>query len=442
MQLSGLLEKRFRIRETGSSVATEIQAGLTIFLTMSYIIAVNPAILNLGGKGVPFHGALTGTIIVAALSSILMGLAANLPYALAPGMGLNAFFAFTLVAGMGISWQAALGTVFLSGVLFVILSVTPARELIVHAIPECIRLGTAAGIGLFLALIGLRGAGFIVHSDATMVAFGGFTPGVCIFLAGLALTAVLSARKVPGSLLLGIIITTVIAFGAGRVLPGEVMVMLPESVVSSPDFHSAFLKFDLLAALRPELAGAVFVFFFTDMFDSLSTFLAVAQVGNLRDENGRPRNLQKALLVDALSTTISGISGTSSGTTYVESAAGVKAGGRTGLTAVTAGLLFLPFLFFSPLVKMIPGVATAPVLVMVGFYMMSAIKDVRFSAIEEGFPAFVAMILIPLCYSITQGICWSFLIYTLLQVSRGNIKKISPVLWIIDVLAAAILVII
>ncbi len=434
------LSRFFRLRDNRTEFSTEITAGITTFLTMSYIIAVNPAILSLHGRGIPFAGAMTATIVVASLSTILMGLMANLPYALAPGMGLNAFFAYTLVAGMGLSWQTALGTVLLSGVIFIVLTVAGLRRAVVRAIPEAIRYGVASGIGLFLAVIGLKAAGFIVPDEVTMVKFGGFSAGVVVFLAGFAITAVLAERGVRGALLMGIVLTTLLAAIPGRLVPGQSLLILPDTMMAIPDFQSAFFRFDLAGALRPELVGVIFVFLFTDMFDSISTFMGVAQVAGLKDGNGEPRNLNRALMVDALSTVMSGVAGTSSGTTYIESAAGVREGGRTGLTAVTAGLLFLPFLFFSPVVKMIPAVATAPVLVMVGFYMMSAIKNVNFSKLEEGLPAFTAMLLIPMCFSITQGICWSFLVYTLLMAFRGKIAHIPVLLWVIDALSILVLV--
>ncbi len=439
MNLRQVLNAKFKLEENNTGIKTEIRAGITTFLTMSYIIAINPLILSLGGKGVPFDGAFAATILVACISSLLMGIYANLPFALAPGMGLNAFFAYTLVAGMGIAWQSALGVVFLSGVLFLLMSATALREKVVSAIPASIRYGTAAGIGLFLALIGLKSAGFIVASPATLTGFGGFNTKVTIFLAGLAFTAVLAVRNVPASLLLGIVFTTAAAAAAGRIFPGEIIVKFPQTFLSHPDFSSAFMKLDITGALKPELAGALFVFCFTDMFDSLSTFLGVSQAGGLLDQNGNPRNLRKALFVDAISTVISGISGSSSGTAYIESAAGVKTGGRTGLTAITAGLLFLPFLFFSPLIQMIPEVATAPALVMVGFYMMTVLGSVDFSDLRKGLPAFAAMILIPLCYSITQGICWSFIIWTVLHAAAGKWKEIPPAVWTIDAFALAAL---
>ncbi len=436
------IKKFFELEKNDTDFSTELTAGITTFLTMSYIIAVNPAILSLGGKGVPFAGTMTATVVVAALSTILMGLMANLPYALAPGMGINAFFAYTLVAGMGLPWQTALGAVLVSGVIFILLTAAGIRRAVVKAIPQGIRYGVASGIGLFLAVIGLRAASFVIPSEATMVKFGGFNTTVVVFLAGFAITAVLAARQIRGAMMIGIVLTTMIAAIPGRLIPGTMMVILPDTFVELPDFSTAFLQLDITGALRPELAGVIFVFLFTDMFDSLSTFMGVAQVAGLNDRNGEPRNLNKALMVDALSTVMSGLAGTSSGTTYIESAAGVREGGRTGLTALITGLLFIPFLFLSPAVKMVPAVATAPVLVMVGFYMMSAMKNVKFSKLEEGLPAFTAMLLIPMCYSITQGICWSFLVYSLLKVCNGKAREIPVLLWVIDVLSVFALIMI
>lgn len=430
----------FKLNENKTDLQTEIIAGATTFLTMAYIIVLNPIILSKGETGIPYAGVVTATILVAALSSILMGLYANLPFALAPGMGINAFFTYSVVMGMGVSWQTALGTVFISGLIFLLLSVFRIREMIVHAIPECIRFGVAGGIGLFLALIGLKEAGFIVHSDATLVTFGGFTPSVLIFLCGLALTSLLVVKKVRGSLLIGIAATTFLAYLNGRAWGSTMFVKIPESFVASPDFSLAFFKLNIVAALKPAMIGVIFTFLFTDMFDSISTFLGVAQVANLMDENGQPRNLRKALIVDAVSTTVSGLFGSSSGTTYIESASGVEEGGRTGLTAIITGLLFLPFLYLSPVIGMVPMLATSPVLVLVGFYMIGAVKKVNFKKMDEGIPAFLALIMIPLCYNITQGISWSFVFYVLLKLFTGKGKDIKPMLYVISVLAVLALV--
>jgi len=342
--MSDLFERLFRLKKNNTDIRTELIAGVTTFLTMSYVIIVSPSILSTGG--ISFSGALTATILVSAFSSILMGLVANLPFALAPGMGVTAFFTFQVVMDMGVPWETALGTVFISGLIFLFLSIIRVREMIVQAIPDCIRYGVAAGIGLFITLIGLKEACFIVYSPETLVTFGKFTPNVIIFLAGLAFTVLLISRNTKGSLLIGIVFTTVVAYSCGRLWGDEIMVRIPERLFSYPDFSSAFFKLNIMDTFRMGMLGVIFTFFFTDMFDSISTFLGVAQVADLKDSRGQPKNLKRALLIDAVSTTIAGPLGSSSGTTYIESAAGIEAGGRTGLTAVIVGLLFLPFLFF------------------------------------------------------------------------------------------------
>jgi len=436
--MSDLLEKLFKLKKNNSDIRTELIAGFTTFLTMSYVIIVSPSILSTG-EGIPFSGALTATILVSAFSSILMGLVANLPFALAPGMGLIASFTFQVVIGMGVTWQTALGTVFIPGLIFLFLSIIRVREMIVQAIPDCIRYGVAAGIGLFITLIGLKEACFIVYSPETLVTFGRFTPKVIIFLAGLSFTVLLVSRNTRGSLLIGIVFTTVVAYPCGRLWGDEILVRIPERLFSFPDFSSAFFKLDIMDTLRLGMVGAIFTFFFTDMFDSISTFLGVAQVADLKDRRGQPKNLKRALFIDAVSTTIAGLLGSSSGTTYIESVAGIEAGGRTGLTAVIVGLLFLPFLYLAPLIETVPIFATAPALILVGFYMIKAIANIEFRKIEEGLPAFLALILIPLTYSITQGISWSFIFYTFLKVLKGQAREIHPILYVIVVFAALVL---
>jgi AGZA family xanthine/uracil permease-like MFS transporter len=429
-----MLNKFFKLDENGTDVKTEIIAGVTTFLTMAYILAVNPMIL--ADAGMPFSGVLTATILVAALSSILMGLYANLPFALAPGMGINAFFTYSMVKAMGISWQTALGAVFISGIVFLLMTIFRMREAIVRAIPQPVRLGVAAGIGMFLCMIGLKSAGFVVSSPATLVEFGGFTPQVLIFLAGLGFTLFLENRKTYGSLLLGIIFTTLVSFFHGRLWPGELFVEIPETISAAPDFSSVFFQLDIGSALSFGVLGAIFTLLFTDLFDSISTFLGVASVAGMVDENQEPKNFNQALLVDAVSTTVSGLFGSSSGTTFVESAAGVEQGGRTGLTAVVTGLIFLPFLWFAPVLQMVPACAVAPALVLVGYFMLRIMAKVDWSSYEDGIPAFVGLVMIPFTYSINQGISWSLISYLLLKIFNGKAKETSLVLWVIVVFAA------
>lgn len=431
----------FRFKERGTNVKTEIRAGIATFLTMAYIIVVNPSIL--ANAGMPFDGVLFATVLVCAVSSILMGLVANLPFGLAPGMGINAFFTFSLVIGMGISWQTALGAVFISGIIFLILSIFKVREIIVRAIPATIRYAVAAGIGIFLALIGLTSVGFIVSNPATVVGFGGMNAQTIIFIVGLFITGFLVIKKVKGALIYGIVATSVIALVVSLITVsrgGEAFVQLPKGVFALPSLD-VFFKLDIVSAFSLGMILPIFTLIFTDMFDSISTFIGVSEVGGFIDEKtGEPENVGRALLVDAFSTTISGLFGTSSGTTYIESAAGVEEGGRTGLTAVVTGLLFIPFMFLSPLLSFIPGVATAPILVLVGIFMIKPLRRVEWGDFEEAIPAFLALILIPLTYSITQGIIWGFISYTLIKLVRGKGKEIHPALYVIDAFAILSLV--
>lgn len=433
-------ESTFKLSELGTNARVEALAGLTTFLTMAYIIVVNPLVL--GDAGVPFDGALFSTVMVAGLSSILMGLLANLPIAVAPGMGLNAFFSYTLVLGLGLTWQQALGAVFLSGVVFILISLPGLnlREAIVRAVPPGVRLGVAAGIGLFLALIGMINSGVIVANPATVVGFGGFNSTFVLFIIGIVVAGVLLARKVTGALLLSIVVTTVVAalFQAFGWVEG--IVALPASVIALPSFETV-LALDLSGVLSVSIIAPVFALLFTDMFDSISTFVGVTKVAGLTEPDGNPRNVGKAMLADAVSTTFSGLVGSSSGTAYIESAAGVNAGGRSGLTAVVTGLLFLPFMFLSPLLGLVPSVATAPVLVVVGLFMMTALRDMDWSDYENVVPAFVALIAIPFTYSITTGIVLGFIVYVLMKVLTGKLADVPLVLWVIFALSVVLLLV-
>ena len=425
------MEKFFSLKKRGTSARTEVLAGIATFLTMSYIIVVNPAILS--DSGMDFSGVLFATVLVSSLSSIFMGLFANLPYALAPGMGLNAFFTYSLVLGNGFSWQTALGAVFISGIIFIILSLTKVRTIILRAVPASIRYAVAGGIGLFIALIGFRSVDFIVPNPATTIAFGGINPTTAIFIGGLLLTGFLVVKRIKGALIIGIAATSIVALIVSQFIETP-LVTMPTRVFALPSL-SVFFQLDILGALKFSLIGPIFALLFTDMFDSISTFLGIATTAGLVDKDGQPINGHKALLVDSVSTTISGLFGSSPGTTYIESAAGIEEGGRTGLTAVVAGLLFLPFMFFSPILSFIPAIATAPVLVIVGLFMMTGIVSLDWKNYEESLPAFLAFILIPLTYNITQGIIWGLLFYTAIKIIRGKARQVHPMLYIIDVLA-------
>jgi len=397
-----------------------------------YIIIVNPSILS--STGMPFSGVLTATVLVSALASIAMGIFAKNPVLIAPGMGINAFFTYTVVAGMKVPWEVALGVVFWSGVIFFILSVCNVRTLILQAIPKQLRFGVAGGIGLFISIIGLKNAGFIVSSPDTLIARGSLTPVLITFIIGLAVTAILVAKNIRGALVIGIGATTLLAMPLGRIWGHTAPLVSWNGFFAMPDF-SLFFKLDVTHSLAIGLWPALFAFLFTCMFDSLSTFVGVAEAGNLMDENGEPRNIRQSLIVDSLSTVFSGIAGTSPGTSYIESATGIAQGGRRGLTAIVAGLLFLPFMFFSPVLSVIPAIATAPALVLVGVFMMKPVLNINWNCYDDAIPAFLAFILIPLTSSITQGIVWGFLCWTVIKIACGKYKEVSPMLLVIDALA-------
>jgi len=426
------------VPKDSGKMLTEILAGVSSFLATAYIIIVNPAILS--QAGMPFSAVLTATVLVSFFSSLMMGLYARNPILVAPGMGLNAFFTFTAVLTMKISYQIALGAVFWSGIVFLLLSAFNIRTYIVQAIPKTLRYAIASGIGLFISMIGLANAKFVVSNPATIIGIGKLDASVLTFIVGLSISAVLLVKNVKGSILIGIVVTTLLAWPIGRWWGGSNPIVNVTQLVSMPDFSLLF-QLDILHSLQWSMVPIVFAFVFTDMFDSLSTFVGLSEAAGLVDENGEPRNIKKSLMVDAFSTTIAGLLGSSPGTAYIESAVGIEQGGRTGLTAITGAILFLPFLFLSPLVSAVPAIATAPALVLVGVFMMKPIIKINWIQLEEAIPAFIAMVFIPLTYSITQGIIWGFLSWTLLQVAAGKTKQISVALWIIDIFAILDLII-
>ena len=420
---------RFALKENKTTLQIEVIAGVSSFLATSYVIVVNPSILS--QAGMPFAAVLTATVLVCFVSSMMMGLYARNPVLVAPGMGLNAFFTYTAVLGMGVPWATALGAVFWSGVFFLILSVFNIRTYIVKAIPRPLRYAIAAGIGLFITLIGLANAGFIVKNAGTIIGHAPLNATLLIFICGLLLTAVLIVRRVTGAILLGIILTTLLAATIGRWWGGSVPLVNFSGVIAAPDF-SLVGKLDLTGSLRFAVLPVIFAFVFTDLFDSLSTLVGLAEAANLVDENGDPRNIKRALIIDAVATTVAGWVGSSPGTAYVESAVGIEEGGRTGLTAVVAALLFLPFLFLAPLLSMVPAIATAPALVLVGAFMLRPVVKINWQQLDEAIPAFLAMVLIPFTYSITQGIIWGFLSWTVIKATGGKWKDIPPALLAID----------
>ena len=418
--------------DTKPNIRTEAIAGITTFFTMAYIVVVNPAILSTPGTGMSFSGVLTATVVVCFVMTLLMGVYAKLPFAVAPGMGLNAFFTFTIILTQKVWWQTALGIVFWAGILFFLISIKPIRETIAKAIPTELRIGTAAGIGIFLTFIGLKNSGLIASDPVTFVKLGLLGREALLTIVGLVITLILVIRRSVFSFLAGIFIVTLIALALR-------MIKAPEHLLSAPDFKTVFLKLDILGALKLSLLPAIIAILFTDLFDSISTFIGVAHAADLLDEQGNPRNLRQGLIVDALATLGAGVAGTSSGTAYIESIAGINVGGRTGLTSVFTALCFLPCLFLAPLAGMVPPYATAPVLILVGASMFKSVGQIAFSKIEEGLPAFLTIILIPLTFSITQGILWGFISHVGLYLLVGRRRDIHPVMFVLALVSIGLL---
>ena len=414
------------------SLRTEAIAGITTFFTMSYIVVVNPTILSTPGTGMAFSGVLTATVLICFVMTLMMGVYAKLPFAVAPGMGINAFFTFTIILTQGVWWQTALGIVFWAGVLFLIISVTPIREIIAKAIPAELRIATATGIGVFITFIGLKNAGFITSDPVTYVKLGTLGLQTVLAIIGLVVTVLLLIRRSAMAYLAGMFVVTVIAWAAGQI-------KAPPSFVSPPDFQTVFLKLDILGALKLSLLPAIVGILFTDLFDSISTFIGVAHAADMLDENGNPRNLRQGLIVDSFATFGAGLAGTSSGTAYIESIAGIDSGGQTGMTSVFTALCFLPCFFLAPLAGMVPVYATAPVLILVGAAMFKSVSHIDFRKIEEGLPAFLTIILIPLTFSITQGILWGFISHVGLYLVVGRRKEIHPVMYVLALVAVGLL---
>jgi AGZA family xanthine/uracil permease-like MFS transporter len=420
-----LFERLFKLKENQTTVRRELLAGLTTFMTMAYIIVVNPRIL--AEAGMPIEGVLFATCVASAAATLVMGLWANYPIALAPGMSLNAYFTYSIVLGRGVPWQTALGVVFLSGVLFLVLTLTRVREQIVNGIPDCLKYGTAGGIGLFIAFVGLRNAKLVVASPATVVTLGNFSDRqVQIATLGLILTAVLMARSVHGSILIGIVATTVVGILSG-------LGQWPQHLFSLPHPEGTFLKLDLRGAAHLGLAELVFAFFFVDLFDNVGTLVGVCQQGKFMKNGTLPR-AGRALLADAVGTIFGAATGTSTVTSYIESAAGVAAGARTGLGNLVIAALFLGALFCSPLVAAIPGYATAPVLILVGALMCQSVAHVRWDDFTEAFPAFLTIVATPLTFSVASGLSLGLISYTLIKLGAGRYREISPLIWVLTLL--------
>ena len=422
-----MLKKLFGFDSTKTTVRTEIVAGITTFLTMSYILAVNPTMFG-ELDGMPVGSVFTSTALAAIVGCLAMAFIGKLPFGLAPGMGLNAFFVYSVCMGMGYSWQFALTAVLIEGIIFIVLTLTNLREAIVNAIPMSLRNAIGAGIGLFIAFIGLKSAGVVVADGATLVALGDVTSGSALLaFIGLVITGFMYSRNVPGAILLGIIITMVIGIPLG-VTEFKGVVSVPESIAP------IFCQFEFDKIFSVDMLVVVFTFFFIDMFDTVGTLVGVCTKAKMLDENGNIHRVKQAFMADSIATTFGAMLGTSTTTTYVESAAGVAQGGRSGLTALVVGCCFVIAMFFSPLFLSIPSAATAPALIIVGLLMAEQIKNVNFDDFSESIPAFVCMIMMPLTYSISNGILIGMITYVLMNMICGKFKKLSPAMYILAAL--------
>lgn len=422
-----MLKKLFGFDSTNTTVRTEIVAGITTFLTMSYILAVNPSMFG-ELDGMPAGSVFTSTALAAIIGCLAMAFIGKLPFGLAPGMGLNAFFVYSVCMGMGYSWQFALTAVLIEGLIFIVLTLTNVREAIVNAIPMSLRNAIGAGIGLFIAFIGLKSAGVVVDDGATLVALGDITSGPALLaLIGLVITGFMYIRNIPGAILLGIIITMLIGIPLG-VTEFKGIISAPESV--SP----IFCKFEFDKIFTLDMLVVVFTFLFIDMFDTVGTLVGVCTKAGMTDEKGNIHRIKQAFMADSIATTAGAMLGTSTTTTYVESAAGVAQGGRSGMTALTVACCFAAALFFSPLFLSIPSAATAPALIIVGLLMMEPVKNIPFDDFSESIPAFICMIMMPLTYSISNGILLGMIAYVLMNMVCGKFKKLSPAMYILAAL--------
>jgi adenine/guanine/hypoxanthine permease len=420
-----VIQRLFKIGENHTTIRRELLGGLTTFMTMAYIIAVNPRILS--ETGMPLDGVLFATCISAAAATLVMGLWANYPIALAPGMSLNAYFTYSIVLGRGVPWRVALAVVFFSGLLFLVLTLTQVREQIVNGIPDCLKYGTAAGIGLFIAFVGLRNAKIIVANPATFVGLGDFSNAqVQIALFALIVTAILMARRINGAILIGIVFATIAGIFRGQN-------PWPSHIFSLPHPEGTLLKLDFAGAAKLGLLDLIFVFFFVDLFDNVGTLVGVCEQGGFLRDGKLPR-AGRALLADATGTIFGALTGTSTVTSYIESAAGVAAGARTGLGNLVIAALFLAAMFCAPLVAAIPGYATAPALILVGALMCESVSKVRWNDFSEAFPAFMTVIATPLTFSVATGLSLGLISYTLVKVGSGKHREVSLLIWILTAL--------
>ena len=427
--MSSILEKFFHLKSNGTSIKQELLAGFTTFITMAYIIFVNPQMMS--ASGMDYGASFVGTCLAAALACIVMGLYSNWPVALAPGMGLNAFFTYTVVGEMGYSWEVALGAVFLAGILFVIMSVTPLRKWMLESIPLNLRIAMGSGVGLFIGFIGLKSGGIIIANEATFVSLGNFLQ-IETFLsaAGFLLIAVLASRNITGAILIGVLSVTCL----GLILNN---IQFQGLVSYPPSLAPIFLKLDILGALDVAMVSVIISFLFVNLFDTAGTLLGVANRAKLSDENGTIKNFDKALKADSGSSVAGSFFGCSPVTSYVESSAGVEAGGRTGLTAIFVGALFLVAIFFSPLAAIVPAYATAGALIYVAILMLSGMEKLDWSDFTELLPALIMIIMIPLTFSIANGIALGFISYVVMKIFTGNIKDISSGAWFLALIFMA-----
>lgn len=424
-----MLDKFFKIKENKSTLKVEIIAGITTFMTMVYILAVNPSILS--AAGMDKDAVFTATALSAVIATLIMALYAKLPFALAPGMGLNAFFAFTVVLGMGYSWEFALTAVFLEGIIFILLTVFNIRELIVNSIPLNLKHAVSVGIGLFIAFIGLKGAGLIVENPATLVSLGDMkNPNVLVGMSGVLIIGILLTKNIKGAILIGILVSTLIGLLLGvTVLPDQFSLMsLP------PSIEPIFFKFDFSQVFSLDMLIVLFTFLFVDMFDTVGTLVGVSSKADMLDKDGNVPRAKQALFADAIGTTFGAILGTSTVTTYVESAAGVAEGGKTGMTSLTVAFMFALALFFAPVFMIIPAAATAPALIIVGLFMISPILKINFDDYTESIPAFFTIIMMPLTFSIAEGIVFGMLSFVFLKLLSGRYKEIKPIMYVIALL--------
>ena len=437
-----MLKKLFGFDSTANSIRTEIVAGITTFLAMAYILAVNPGIFSaLADQGMPTNAVFTATALAAIIGTLVMAIYAKKPFALAPGLGLNAFFVFGVCLGMGHSWQFALTAIFLEGIIFIILTLTKVRQWIVDAIPLNLRHAIGAGIGLFIAFIGLKNGGIIVNNDATLVGLGDICHGTALLaIIGIVITGVLLILKVPGNILIGIIVTALLGMlPVWQVGDGAVgaLTTFDRVVDVPPSVAPIFCQFQWSEALSLDMLVVLFTFLFIDMFDTMGTVIGVSQKAGMVDEKGNIDGINKVFMADAVATTCGACLGTSTTTTYVESAAGVGAGGRTGLTAFVTACCFAIALFFAPIFTHIPSAATTAALVIVGLMMLSPIKEIDLDDYSESIPAFLTIILMPLCYSISDGILIGMIAYVVINALCGKFKKISVAMWILAILFIA-----